>query len=187
MLGMKTVSRDRDHLACHREDKRCQAGRLVKNAHLGRDHILADRFRSGESHANVTALSGRWQLLAGGNSDQVAVERNSPVDRRRLISRKQSGCVPSCAHDAVVSPDVFRFAIQKVDRLPRHADTYFSETRSTVLQSFKIFCHRSLGEQGADVGIQRLRSHATRGSFSRKRNGQRRAEPRLPRRNSNSR
>jgi len=44
------------------------------------------------------------RLLGSGNSDQVPIERNGPVNRGRLISR-QPIHVLSCAHDAVVSPD----------------------------------------------------------------------------------
>src|SRR5579864_8213229 len=43
--------------------------------------------------------------------------RDGPVDRRRLISRGQPVRVLSCAHDAVVVPDIFRLAIQEVHRL----------------------------------------------------------------------
>jgi hypothetical protein len=61
--------------------------------------------------------SRRRRLLAGGNSDLVAIERNGPVDRGRLISHDQPVRVLACARDAVVAPNVVRFAIQKVDRL----------------------------------------------------------------------
>ena len=57
------------------------------------------------------------RLLGGGNSDQVAIERNGPVDGGRFISRDQPVGVLSCAHDAVVAPNVVRFAIEKVHRL----------------------------------------------------------------------
>src|SRR5271166_3153637 len=57
------------------------------------------------------------RLLGVGNSDQVAIERNGPVDRGRLISRDQPVGILSRAHDAVVAPDAIRLAIQKVHRL----------------------------------------------------------------------
>src|ERR1700680_3433222 len=57
------------------------------------------------------------RLLCGWNSDQVAIERNGPVNRGRPISRDQPVGVLSCAYDAVVAPDAIRLAIQKVHRL----------------------------------------------------------------------
>jgi hypothetical protein len=57
----------------------------------------------------------RRRLLVGGNPDKVPVERDSPVDRGRLISSDQAVRALSDAHDAVVAPHRIRLAIQKVD------------------------------------------------------------------------
>src|SRR5579862_8781534 len=66
---------------------------------------------------SATPSSRGRRLLIGRNSDQRAIESNGPVDRGKLMSRRQPARVPSGAHDAVVPPEAVRFAIQKVDRL----------------------------------------------------------------------
>src|SRR5580704_9124499 len=85
--------------------------RLIKPITIGIPAIEAARI------SQRSLSSGGRRLLASGNSDQVTIERNGPVDRGRHISRDQPiGVLPS-ARDAVVAPDVIRFAIEKVDRL----------------------------------------------------------------------
>src|SRR5690349_9770397 len=79
--------------------------------------IPAWDWQSRLSCSSLVSSSCRGRLLAGGNSDYVAIERDGPVDGGRLISRHQPVRVLSYAHDAVVAPDVVRFAVQKVDRL----------------------------------------------------------------------
>ena len=47
----------------------------------------------------------------------MAIERNRPVDRLRLISCDEAVRVLSGAHNTIEPPDAFRLAIQEVDRL----------------------------------------------------------------------
>src|SRR5579872_7313084 len=108
----------------HRERRPARAENKVRlmNSTSRTTRESSSYFRSTYLRAKLREVqnscsSRRRRLLAGRNSDYVAIERNGPVDRGRLISRDQAVRVDSCAHDAVVTPDVFRFAIQKVDRL----------------------------------------------------------------------
>jgi hypothetical protein len=60
---------------------------------------------------------GGRRLLVGGNPGQPAEERHGAVDRGSLMPRGQPAGIPSGSRDAVVPPDLRRFAIQKIDRL----------------------------------------------------------------------
>jgi hypothetical protein len=51
--------------------------------------------------------SRRGRLLVGGNSNQVAIERNGPVYRGILICHDQPVRVLPYANNTVISPDVF--------------------------------------------------------------------------------
>src|ERR1700688_25563 len=61
--------------------------------------------------------SGRWRLLVRGDSDEVAIERNGPVDGGSFVPHRPPVSVLSGAHDSVVAPDVRRFAVEKVHGL----------------------------------------------------------------------
>src|SRR5665811_1968320 len=88
-----------------------------------RDRLDGEQAQLRRLHHNLSSSRPR-RLLCGWNSDQVAIERNGPVDRGRLISRDQPVGILSRAHDAVVAPDAIRLAIQEVHRLevPRVKD-----------------------------------------------------------------
>src|SRR5258707_6480691 len=81
------------------------------------------------------ALSCRGWLLVGGNSDHVAIERDCPVDGGRFICGNQLIGHLSSAHHTVVTPNIVRFAVQKVDclHLTRVSDGYEEITHGAYI------------------------------------------------------
>src|ERR1700730_19257669 len=82
----------------------------------------------------------------------MAIERNRPVDRGRLICCDQPVGVFSCADDAVVPPDLIRFAIQKIYRLQL----------TRVKDRYEVIAHRAdvldIEDQPARRSLENLQS-----------------------------
>src|SRR3972149_6564187 len=65
----------------------------------------------------ATGSWGRGRLLVRRNARQITVNCHCPVDGGCLVSRGHQARLLARAHDAVITPDVLRLAVEEGNRL----------------------------------------------------------------------